>query len=82
MPVPDIFQIAPDFTCCEYCGKSYAYTPENIHRVLIEKNKEKRIFIACVHCIQKAKDNPDYDEYITNKTFDEKLGRLLKSLIR
>lgn len=78
MPVPDIFNIAPDFAVCMYCGKSYADTVENIHRVLIEKDGERRIFEACVHCIAKAKENSVYDEYMTNKTFNEKLGRRLK----
>ena len=78
MPAPDIFRIAPDFTICEYCGKSYADTVENMHRVLIKKDGERRIYVACVHCIAKAKAEPAYDEYMTNKTFDEKLGRRLK----
>nr|DAR01514.1 MAG TPA: zinc finger domain protein [Caudoviricetes sp.] len=80
MPVPDIFRIAPDFTICEYCGKSYADTAENLHRVLIEKDGERRIFEACVHCIAKAKKDAAYDEYMTNKTFNEKLGRRLKNV--
>lgn len=78
MPVPDIFQIAPDFTLCVYCGKTYEDTVENMHRVLIEKDGEFRIYEACVHCIKKAKEDPAYDEYMTNKTFEEKLGRQLK----
>lgn len=78
MPVPDLFIIASDFTVCEYCGKSYADTAENMHRVLIEKNGERRIYTACVHCIVKAKTDAAYDEYMTNKTFNEKLGRRLK----
>ena len=78
MPIPDEFKIAPDFTICEYCGKSYADTDENLHRVLIEKDGECRIYEACVHCIAKAKTNAAYEEYMTNKTFSEKLGRRLK----
>lgn len=31
MPEPDEFIIAPDFTVCEYCGKSYEDTVENMH---------------------------------------------------
>ncbi len=79
MPVPDLFIIAPDFTVCEYCGKSYADTAENMHRVLIEKDGARRIFVACVHCIAKAKTDAAYDEYMTDKTFNEKLGRSLKN---
>ena len=78
MPVPDTFIIAPDFTVCEYCGKSYADTAENMHRVQIEKDGARRIFVACVHCIAKAKIDAAYDEYMTDKTFNEKLGRKLK----
>lgn len=78
MTEPDLFIIAPDFTVCEYCGKSYADTAENMHRVLIEKDGARRIYVACVRCIAKAKAEPDYDEYMTNKTFNEKLGRRLK----
>ncbi len=78
MPVPDEFIIAPDFTICEYCGKSYADTNENIHRVLIGNNGEERVFVACIHCIEKAKIDKDYENYMTEKTFKEKLGRLLK----
>lgn len=78
MPVPDTFTIAPDFTVCEYCGKSYVDTAENMHRILVERNNERRIFVACVHCIAKAKAEPDYDEYMTDKTFNEQLGRRLK----
>lgn len=77
MPIPDEFKIAPDFTICEYCGKSYADTAENMHRVLIEKDGDRRVFAACVHCIAKAKTEPAYEEYMTNKTFSEKLGRRL-----
>lgn len=79
MPVPDLFIIAPDFIVCEYCGKSYADTAENMHRVLIEKDGARRIHKACVHCIARAKTEPDYDEYMTNKAFSEKLGRRLKN---
>ena len=43
-----------------------------------KKDGERRIYVACVHCIAKAKAEPAYDEYMTNKTFDEKLGRRLK----
>lgn len=78
MPVPDEFKIAPDFAKCEYCGKSYPDTAENMHRVLITQGNARRIFEACVHCIQKAKSDEKYDEYMTNKTFNEKLGRKLK----
>lgn len=78
MPVPDEFKIAPDFTVCEYCGKSYEDTVENMHRIRVEKNGEYRIFCACVNCISKAKSDEKYDEYMTNKTFSEKLGRRLK----
>lgn len=78
MPIPDEFKIAPDYTICVYCGKSYADTDENLHRVLIEKDGERRIYEACVHCIAKAKTNAAYEEYMTNKTFSEKLGRRLK----
>ena len=78
MPTPDEFTIAPDFTLCEYCGKTYADTAENMHLVLIEKDGARRIFEACVHCIARAKAEPAYDEYMTNKTFSENLGRRLK----
>lgn len=78
MPIPEEFKIAPDYTICVYCGKSYADTDENLHRVLIEKDGERRIYEACVHCIAKAKTNAAYEEYMTNKTFSEKLGRRLK----
>lgn len=80
MPVPDEFIIAPDFTVCEYCGKSYEDTVENMHPIRVEKNGEYRIFCACVNCITKAKSDEKYDEYMTNKTFSEKLGRKLASL--
>ena len=82
MPVPDIFQIAPDFILCVYCDKSYPDTEENIHRILVEKDGVKRMYCACVHCIKKAKEDPSYDEYMTNKTFEEKLGRQLKERSR
>ncbi len=77
MPVPDEFKIAPDFIICEYCNKSYSDTPENMHRILVthDKTGEKRIFVACVNCIQKAAKDKEYDKYITDKTFNEKLGR-------
>lgn len=78
MPVPDLFIIAPDFTVCEYCGKPYEDTSENMHRVLIEKDGARRIFFACVHCIAKAETDAAYDEYMTDKTFNEQLGRRLK----
>ena len=78
MPVPDIFQIAPDFTVCLYCDKPYADDGKNLRRICVKKNDELRIFVACVHCIKKAKEDPAYDEYMTNKTFEEKLGRQLK----
>lgn len=51
MPVPDTFIIAPDFTVCEYCEKSYADTAENMHRVMIEKDGARRIHTACVHLL-------------------------------
>lgn len=79
MPIPDKFEIAPDFAICVYCGKSYPDTAENMHPILIEKDGERRIFESCVHCITKAKTNAAYDEYMTNKTFNEKLGRRLKN---
>ena len=78
MPVPDEFIIAPDFALCVYCGKTYPDTVENMHRVLIKKDGERRIYEACIHCIAKAKTDAAYDEYMTNKTFNEKLGRRLK----
>ena len=78
MPVPDIFQIAPDFTVCEYCNNHYEDTEENMHRICVTKDGIRRIFVACIHCIKKAKEDPAYDEYMTNKTFEEKLGRQLK----
>lgn len=81
MPIPDEFKIAPDFAKCEYCRKSYADTAENMHRILIEKDGERRIFEACVHCIAKAKTDAAYDEYMTKKTFNEKLGRELKNKV-
>ena len=79
MPTPDEFIIAPDFALCEYCGKTYPDTVENMHRVLIEKDGKRRIFKACVHCIAKAKNDKKYDDYMTEKTFNEKLGRQLKN---
>lgn len=78
MPVPDEFNIAPDFTVCVYCNKSYADTEENIHKILVEKDGMKRVYIACVHCILKAKNDKYYDEYMTNKTFGERLGRQIR----
>lgn len=78
MPVPNIFTIAPGFVLCVYCGKLYVDTLANTHNILVEKDGERRIFTACVHCITKAKESPAYDDYMTNKTFDEKLGRRLK----
>lgn len=80
MPIPDEFKIAPDFAICDYCGESYADTAENMRRVLIEKDGDRRVFVACVHCIAKAKTEPAYEEYITNKTFNEKLGRRFKNV--
>lgn len=76
MPVPDEFKIAPDFTVCEYCNKSYEDTTENMHLINIEKDRAARIFHACVHCIKKAQEDKSYDDYMTEKTFNEKLGRL------
>lgn len=81
MPASDIFKIAPDFVLCVYCNHGYEDTEENIHRILVEKNGVKRVYVACVHCIKKAKKDPAYDEYMTNKTFEEKLGRQLKESI-
>lgn len=78
MPVPDLLIIAPDFTVCEFCGKSYADTAENMHRILVGHNGEERVFEACIHCIEKARTNRDYENYMTEKTFNEKLGRRLK----
>lgn len=43
MPVPDMFTIAPDFTVCEYCNKTYADTADNMHRIKVEKGGS-RIF--------------------------------------
>ena len=77
MPTPDEFIIAPDFALCVYCGKTYPDTVENMHRVLIEKDGKRRIYEACVHCI--AKSDKKYDDYMTEKTFNEKLGRQLKN---
>ena len=79
MPTPDEFIIAPDFTECVYCGKCYPDTAENIHRIRVEKNGERRIYIACVNCIERANRDEKYDEYMTNKTFSEKLGRKQKN---
>lgn len=78
MPIPDIFTIAPDFAVCEYCGKSYPDTTENMHRIKVEKDRQKRIYCACVHCIEKAGKDKAYDDYMTEKTFNEKLGRQIK----
>lgn len=78
MPVPDEFIIAPDFTACVYCGKTYADTAENMHRVMIEKDGARRIYKACVHCIARAKAEPEFEEFMTEKTFSENLGRKLK----
>lgn len=78
MPVPDIFTIAPDFTVCEYCEKSYSDTTENMHRIKVEKDGQKRIYVACVRCIEKAGKYKSYDDYMTEKTFNEKLGRQIK----
>lgn len=82
MPVPDEFKIAPDFTVCEYCGNKYPDTTENMHRILVEHRKEKRIFVACVRCIQLARNDKSYDRYMTRKTFTEKLGRALKNEVQ
>lgn len=79
MPVPDYFPIAPDFVLCVYCNHCFEDTEKNIHSILVEKNGERRVYIACVHCIKKAKEDPAYDKYMTNKTFEEKLGRRLKN---
>ncbi len=78
MPVPDIFVIAPDFALCVYCGKTYPDTIENMHRIKVEKDGKKRIYEACVHCIEKASKDKAYDDYMTDKTFNEKLGRQIK----
>ncbi len=43
MPVPDMFTIAPDFTLCEYCNKTYADTADNMHRIKVEKGGKSRI---------------------------------------
>lgn len=40
MPVPDMFTIAPDFTVCEYCNKTYADTADNMHRIKVEKRRK------------------------------------------
>lgn len=78
MPVPDIFVIAPDFALCVYCGKTYPDTIENMHRIKVEKDGKKRIYEACVHCIERAKNDRAYEDYMTDKTFNEKLGRQIK----
>lgn len=82
MPVPDMFTIAPDFTECVYCGKCYPDTVENIHRIRVEKNGERRIYIACVNCIERAKSDKAYEDYMTDKTFAEKLGRQFREKMK
>lgn len=77
MPIPDEFNLAPDFTVCEYCGKSYPDTTDNMHLIKVERNGEERIFVACVSCIRKAEVDKTYDDYMTDKTFTEKLGRVI-----
>ena len=49
-----------------------------MHRIKVEKDGKKRIYEACVHCIEKASKDKAYDDYMTDKTFNEKLGRQLK----
>ena len=78
MPVPNMFTIAPDFTVCEYCNKTYADTADNMHRIKVEKGGKSRIYVACVHCIERAKNDRAYEDYMTDKTFNEKLGRQIK----
>lgn len=63
---------------CEYCNRPYEDTTKNMHRICVEKDGVKRLFVACVHCIRKAKEDTSYDEYMINKTFKEKLGRVIK----
>lgn len=79
MPRTDTFNIAADFALCEYCGKTYADTGENFHRIKIGRDGKSRIYIACVNCIEKAKNDKAYDDYMTDKTFSDCLGRLVKN---
>ena len=81
MPVPDRFDIAPDFQLCEICDKC---KPDNEFRHVAIQQGEKltagmaRAYVICEDCYQKCKTDSDFEKYVTDFVFEHKLGRLMR----
>ena len=72
-----------ELTCQEWKKNSTPrITVGNMHRIKVEKGRKSRIYVACVHCIERAKNDRAYEDYMTDKTFNEKLGRQIKEIYK
>ena len=79
MPVPDTFVIAPDFFQCPFCLKDYPDTEcKHVLFRINDTDKVGRYYICCKKCFNKANIDKRYDNTITNRVFNEKLGRLVR----
>lgn len=79
MPVPDTFVIAPDFFQCPFCMKDYPDT--DMKHGFFRKNitdKEGRVYYICKTCFNKAQSDEKFDKKITDKVFNENLGRFIR----
>lgn len=81
MPWPETIELSQDFMYCEICGQDYKMN-EFAH-VIVSNDKqgaeqERRYCAICKYCRQKARDDAEYEKYVTEKVFVLGLGRKLR----
>ena len=82
MPVPDEFNLCDDYMLCEICNKDYPLSTFKHVAVTddLKENgeQEKRYCVICSGCREKCRTNPLYEQFVTEKVFNLKLGRRIK----
>lgn len=76
MPVPDSFERFHDFFQCPFCEKDYS--DKYLKSAFIKINDSDvtgRACHICRFCLEKAKQDKEYDKFVTDKAFREKIGR-------
>lgn len=76
MPVPDVFVHSQDWCHCEMCEKDRRMPFDSA--VVSKRGTGRRLCSMCHDCRERCGKDKDYEEYVTDKVFERKLGRLLR----
>ena len=85
MPVPDEFTLCDDYMFCEICEKDYPLSTfkhvavtNGMKGAFENEESEIRYCAICSECREKCKASPAYEQFVTEKVFNLKLGRRIR----